>query len=528
MPPAPPADDPDDDLIAYLDGELDDATTEQVESELAHDPAARTRADEYKKTFDLLDYLPTPEPSATFASRTLTRLQPAVASPAAPRRWAVWQEAVAWVAVAAVAAGLAFAGHGGWRQATEPKPADLPLSDLAVIENLPLYAGADDVEFVRGLWQADLFDTDSADADPPRRETLSAPDRDRLIEQFRSFTPARQQQLRTLHQKLTDPSTPDRPALLATLDAYAVWLARLPDHDRKRVFDAPPEERLEAVRQVREKRWRIGLPQKQQDALQKVATTDERLDLLDTYRSNEAARRQEWEFAQRQWKEMTGKDKPWPFNDPALAGQVDAFIQSAFGVDPAALPVTDREKKAEVRLPPECRLSPQEVIELRERREAATQGGYWFTYGALLLRLSDKYPTLPRPAVGRPVVSPEQLRAKGYPMPKEAAKARTLIGKWPDFALEVARATRDVKEAKADPLGPCKPEDFTEPVKQFVLTRLTEQDRKQLERHLGKWPDYPQELLKLAREKNLSVPEATLPGEPETWRQYFQLSPAKK
>jgi hypothetical protein len=375
------------------------------------------------------------------------------------------------------------------------------------------------------VWQADLFDTDpSADADPTRRDTLSAADREQLIEQFRGFTPARQQQLRTLHQKLSDPATPDRPALLRTLDAYAVWLARLPDADRRRVLDASTEERLEAVRQVREKRWRERLPQKQQESLQRVATTDERFDLLDTYRANEAARRQEWDFAQRQWKEMTGKDKPWPFNDPTLAGQVDAYILSAFGVDPNALPAADKKPE---RLGSECRLTLPEVVELRERRDAATQSGYWFTYGALLLRLSDKYPTLPRPRTGEPISQPRQV-PKGYVLPKDPAKTRFIVGKWPEYALEVARLTRDAKEEKAGPLGPCKPDDFPEPVKQFVLTRLTDQDRKPLEKHLGKWPEYPQEVLKVAREKNLSVPEVTLPGEPDKWRQYYQLTPSKK
>jgi hypothetical protein len=300
----------------------------------------------------------------------------------------------------------------------------------------------------------------------------------------------------------------------------------LPEGDRKRVLEASPEERLEAVRQVREKRWREALPQKHQDALQRVATPDERLELLDTFRSNEAARRQEWDFAQRQWKEMTGKDKPWPFNDPALAGQVDAYVASAFGVDPNNLPAAERDKRPD-RLPPECRLRPQEVVELRDRREAATQGGYWFTYGALLLRLSDKYPTLPRPRAGDPITLPRQV-PKGYVQPKDPLRNRFIVGRWPEFALEVARITRDAREARAEPLGPCRPDDFPEPVKQFVLTKLTDQDRKQLDRHLGRWPDYPQELLKLAREKNLSVPEVTLPGEPNKWRQYYQLTPAKK
>ena len=61
-------------LVAYLDGELDSAAAGRVEARLATDPAARTRASELKKSFDMLDYLPRPEPSPTFTTRTLDKL----------------------------------------------------------------------------------------------------------------------------------------------------------------------------------------------------------------------------------------------------------------------------------------------------------------------------------------------------------------------------------------------------------------------------------------------------------------------
>ena len=65
--------------MAASDGELDPPAAQKVEARLAADPAFRTRADALKKTFALLDYLPRPEPSPTFTTRTLDRL-PAVQS----------------------------------------------------------------------------------------------------------------------------------------------------------------------------------------------------------------------------------------------------------------------------------------------------------------------------------------------------------------------------------------------------------------------------------------------------------------
>lgn len=543
MTPPPPADDPDDDLIAYLDGELDDAAAEAVENQLANDPAARARADEHKKAFDLLDYLPKSEPSATFASRTITRLMPTAGvsgsqttQPALPRR-RVWPEVLTWATLVVLAGVLGFVGVRTWRQATTPPPADLPLSDLAVIESLPLYAGVDDIAFLRELDRSDLFDAPTADAPPTRRSSLPPADRERLIEQFRTFTPARQQQLRTLHQKLSDPAAGDRGPLLRTLEAYAVWLARLPDADRKRVLDAATDERFEAVRQVSEKRWREALPARQQELLKHVENAEERLELLQAIRTEEAGRREEWQVAVRQWQAASGKErgkdfKAWPFDQPNAERQVDEYIRSAFGVDPKGVVVRPKKGEKLDPLPQSCRLTPQEVAELIECREAVARGERWFNYGVMLLKLSEKYPTLPRPgpAGGKLVLAPRDLPGSGYVIPKEdVLKRRALVGKWPDFAEEVHRA--NPKEAKLPPLGPSKPDEFTPAVKEFATAalpvKLTQTEKDRLKALEGKWPEYPKELLKLAREKNLSVPEVTLPGEPDKWRQFYHLPPAK-
>jgi len=62
-------------LIAYLDGELDDAGVRAVEERLQRDPQARREAEELKKTWEMLDYLPRSRASGTFTTRTLTQLE---------------------------------------------------------------------------------------------------------------------------------------------------------------------------------------------------------------------------------------------------------------------------------------------------------------------------------------------------------------------------------------------------------------------------------------------------------------------
>jgi len=79
-------------LTAYLDGELDDAASQAFEARLRRDPDLRAEAEAMKRTWEMLDYLPRPEPSTSFTHRTLERLAVLDTAPAtpvpAPGRWA--------------------------------------------------------------------------------------------------------------------------------------------------------------------------------------------------------------------------------------------------------------------------------------------------------------------------------------------------------------------------------------------------------------------------------------------------------
>src|SRR5580704_12809187 len=70
-----------DNLVAYLDGELDERTARALQAKLARDPQARAEVEALKRSWNMLDYLPRGEASSQFTSRTLDRLstiQPAI------------------------------------------------------------------------------------------------------------------------------------------------------------------------------------------------------------------------------------------------------------------------------------------------------------------------------------------------------------------------------------------------------------------------------------------------------------------
>lgn len=131
---------------------------------LGQDASVRAEAEALKQTWDLLDYLPQPEPSANFTHRTLERLEPIKSRPLSAGRWQRWRPrffAVGWAAAVV----LAFLGgqYGFQFYASRQPPGGRELvRDLRLIENKRLYEIGESVEFLRQLDQPDLFGDDSA------------------------------------------------------------------------------------------------------------------------------------------------------------------------------------------------------------------------------------------------------------------------------------------------------------------------------------------------------------------------------
>jgi anti-sigma factor RsiW len=147
-------------LVAYLDGELNDQAAHGVESRLNQDPHARAEADALKQTWDLLDYLPRPEPSSNFTTRTVERvsaLRPAL--PNTTNRWRMWVGGIGWAAAVLLLGVASYAAVIHW-QPKAPKRDDM-VNDLRVIENLRAYEAADDIEFLMDLDHPDRFGEDS-------------------------------------------------------------------------------------------------------------------------------------------------------------------------------------------------------------------------------------------------------------------------------------------------------------------------------------------------------------------------------
>ena len=154
-------------LVAYLDGELDEKTTQQIEQTLAVNAVARHEVDMLSRTLDLLDELPKADASDGFTKRTMTLLtSEETQSQLSINRWMESGRRVvivsAWVAAVCLAAMLGFYATNRWM----PNDSDLLIQDFEVIDNLDMYSEIEEMEFLRGLQRSGLFDESSQDEEP--------------------------------------------------------------------------------------------------------------------------------------------------------------------------------------------------------------------------------------------------------------------------------------------------------------------------------------------------------------------------
>lgn len=167
-----------DNLVAYLDGELNEAAARELESKLARNPDARLELEALKRSYELLDYLPRPDASPQFTSRTMQRLTaPAVAvvpgrdddTPSderrpQPVRWPLWLIGPSWTLIF-VAAG--FLGYETAKATWLPRPVAIAanpdaalIQDLPLLENQSLFLYADDIHFITALDVSGMFPSD--------------------------------------------------------------------------------------------------------------------------------------------------------------------------------------------------------------------------------------------------------------------------------------------------------------------------------------------------------------------------------
>ena len=147
------------DLVAYLDGELDEEVTRQIEQTLAASPIARHEVEMLTRTWEILDVLPRAQPvSEEFTLKTISNIRVTkFLRPLSERLW--FQHARRGAIVAGWATALALSAVIGFFTANRwiPVESDQLIEYYPVIENLEIYSEVNDVEFLKALQGSDLF-----------------------------------------------------------------------------------------------------------------------------------------------------------------------------------------------------------------------------------------------------------------------------------------------------------------------------------------------------------------------------------
>ncbi len=151
-------------LVAYLDGELDAAARARVEERLTEDEDYRQMLARLERAWHFLDALPRTEADVKFTQSTVEMVAVAAreelqeADQASVRRkWFAWGAGLVALCVAA------FFGYRTVDRIAS-RPNDQLVQDLPVIEKVELYRHVDSVDFLRQLEQEGLFAQEVNDA----------------------------------------------------------------------------------------------------------------------------------------------------------------------------------------------------------------------------------------------------------------------------------------------------------------------------------------------------------------------------
>lgn len=150
-------------LVAYLDGELDDESSHLLEERLTSDSTLRDRLGQLERAWDALDELERAEVDENFTRTTIemvTLVEEKELQQEEQQRPAQQRRRLLFGSVGLLSAGLAgfLAVWSFW-----PDPNQELINDLPVLERLDEYRQIDDIGFLKLLYEKQLFPAENKD-----------------------------------------------------------------------------------------------------------------------------------------------------------------------------------------------------------------------------------------------------------------------------------------------------------------------------------------------------------------------------
>jgi hypothetical protein len=249
-------------LVAYLDGELDAAQTQQIDQQIATHAELRDRVNQLRMTWDMLDELPVAPPSPRFAETTLEMA--ALSSPEEPKsalkfaaHWLFNNASRIFIFVLPLLfLGGFFASRVGQSRVERQLLRDLPiLVDWRALSNIDsqewLDALVEQPDLVPAFNGTELGGVGDGNVPIPLNERrdwvakLNDTDRARLtsnLTEFRQSEPTRQSVLRNVIEKVyADPAKKEK--YLSAARCYELLLQKQSMTQRSTLYEMPLSER---------------------------------------------------------------------------------------------------------------------------------------------------------------------------------------------------------------------------------------------------------------------------------------------
>ncbi len=148
-------------LVAYLDGELNDAESRAIATKLTQSPTARREIEILEKTWEMLDLLPRPKASEQLANRTLTEMQEiALHGGRMESTFKLLGQRARRIGLALTASLCAFFVGYAIMQWVWPNPTARLARDLTLAEHLDEYRDVGTFEFLDALSETPEFASD--------------------------------------------------------------------------------------------------------------------------------------------------------------------------------------------------------------------------------------------------------------------------------------------------------------------------------------------------------------------------------
>jgi hypothetical protein len=256
----------DEQLVAYLDGELDAKASSRIEQRLATDPVFRRRLQALDHTWEMLDELSSSEVQEHFTQTTLEMVTAAAAEEAKQTgAETAWSRHRRWLLGVGSLLATALAGFLAMTLLAPDRNRQL-VEDLPVLEHLDEYRQVGDISFLRMLADEKLFAATGAGGPPPKAdyqhieqmspeercawiEKLSSDEKQDLRqrqERFARLDSAERQRLEQLHEQLLGSD----PELRQVMHGYHRWLGSLPPGAREELRWWDPAERVKRIKQL--------------------------------------------------------------------------------------------------------------------------------------------------------------------------------------------------------------------------------------------------------------------------------------